>query len=64
MIQTAAREALAAWIEQNKPAIHKAIATTMQKESGKMALAFADGIVNAVKSNWNFKVDVNFNSKT
>jgi len=63
MVQEAAREALKGWVTNNKPMIEKAIATTMNKQNKDMATAFAVGIVKAVESSWQFKVDVNFNSK-
>ena len=63
MVQEAAKEALKAWITTNQPTIEKAIATTMQKQSKDMAVAFATGIMKSIESSWQFKVDVIFNSK-
>lgn len=63
MIHEAARTALKAWVEQNQPAIQRAIHATMTKQSKEMAIAFAAGISKAIESSWQFKVDVMFNSK-
>lgn len=63
MVQQAAREALKAWVTNNQPQIEKAIKTTMDKHSKDMALAFSTGIMKSIEASWNFKVDVNFNSK-
>lgn len=62
MIQKAAQEAITTWIKTNHSVLEKAIEKGFQGQTKNMASAFANGILKAIDSAWQFKVDVNFNS--
>lgn len=63
MIQEAAKQAVKAWIDANKDMIQKAVVKGFQKQSNQMSVAFVDGLMKSIESDWKFKVDVNFTQR-
>jgi hypothetical protein len=59
-ISDAARAAITEWVERDKKLIQAEMLKQMQTKryASKMAKSVADGLAEAVKSSWRFKVDV------
>ena len=62
MIQAAATEGIKALIQNNQPAIEKAISSGLKNQTKQMATAFSLGLLKSVESSFQFKVDVSFKS--
>ncbi len=61
-VQKVARQAIAEWIEANRSIFQKHFEAEMKKNSKSMAKVFFDGVTESMKSTWQFKVDVGFQS--
>ena len=57
-LQSAAREAIIEHIQKNMPAMRRSIKAAMSKSTSDLARAFTEGIENAMKSDWSFRVEV------
>ena len=62
-VRECAAKAIEEWLDGNKDKMRKHIQSELAKRSESMAQVFMEGLVGAVKSKWDFKVDVEFASK-
>lgn len=58
-IEAEVKKAVIAWIEDQKPAIQKAVADSLKKKTGVFAKALVDGFVQCTKQDW--RISCNFN---
>lgn len=61
-IRECAHKAMVEWIEKNKDKFEKHMVAELNKRSAGMAKVFMEGLQKSIQSQWNFKVDVGFDS--
>lgn len=62
-IRKCAEKAVESWVESSKDKILKGLEAQMKRRAAGFAKIMMDGLERAMKSRWDFNVDVNFNEK-
>lgn len=62
LIREATRKALEMWIAENQPKIEAELKKALAKSGSKLAAAFANGLLESVKSSCSHRVEVTFES--
>jgi hypothetical protein len=57
-IKKAAQEAIAEWVETERPAIVSVLKNSIRKESGSMAEAFTNGLAESMKTKWSISINL------
>ena len=57
-------EAIAAWVEKNKPAIQAQVEKALSRKTSPFARALIDGLSQAVQQSWKFTCNINLEDKS
>ena len=57
-------EAIAAWVEKNKPAIQAQVEKALSRKTSPFARALIDGLSQAVQQSWKFTCNINLEDES